>query len=214
MLADQARARRGDDRGGGDLGVRIGVAVHLQAGLDQLVAGSLDRDRLVAAQQVHEHIDVGLQRLPGVGGVETQHDRVGGERAGTDAQHRPATGEVVQQYEPVGHVEGVVIGQRDHPGAQLDVLGDLRGMRDEHHRVADRLHPARVVLPEPGLVEAHPVEQLHQLDVALQRVRRVLPHRHVVRRQEDAESHSGHGRSVIRLLRRPASERRRRIRIC
>ena len=131
--------------------MRVGIAVHLQAGLDQLVARRLDRDRLVVAQQVHEDVDVGFQRLAGVGGIESEHDRVRGERTGPNAEHRPSPGEVVKEHEAVGDHEGVVVRHGDHAGAELDVLGHLGGVRDEQHRVADRFDTAGVVLPEPGL---------------------------------------------------------------
>jgi hypothetical protein len=90
-----------------------------------------------------------------------------------------------------------VVRHGDHTGSELDVLGHLGGVRDEQHRVADRFDTAGVVLPEPGFIEAHAVEQLHELDVPLQGVGRVLPDRHVVRRQEDAKAHSRHGQPSL-----------------
>jgi hypothetical protein len=103
---------------------------------------------------------------------------------------------VVEQDDAVGHPQRVVVGQRQHPGAELDVLRLRRRVGDEEHVVGDDLAPARVVLADPRLVEAEPVEVLDELDVALQRERRVLPHGQVVRGVEDAETHAvGHGRA-------------------
>ena len=90
-------------------------------------------------------------------------------------------------------MNGLWYGSETTPVPSLMCLVTCGGVRDEQHRVADRLDAAGVVLAEPGLVEAHAVEQLDELDVPLQGVGRVLSDRHVVRRQEDAKAHSGHG---------------------
>src|SRR5262245_52051618 len=79
----------------------------------------------------------------------------------------------------------MVIGQRDYAGAELDAPGPLGGGGDDKLGRGDDLVAARVVLADPGLVIAELVEPLDELEVALQRQRRVL----VVgmeRRQEDA----------------------------
>ena len=95
--------------------------------------------------------------------------------------------QVVEQHHAVGHQPGVVVGERDHAGAELDVLGPLGRHRDEDLRAADQLVAPRVVLAEPGLVEAEPVELDHPLEVVLEGERRVLAER-VERGVEDAEA--------------------------
>ena len=45
-----------------------------------------------------------------------------GSAPGPDPDHQAAPGQVVEQDQPVGQHEGVVVGQRRHAGAQADVL--------------------------------------------------------------------------------------------
>src|SRR3546814_6776821 len=60
------------------------------------------------------------------------HDvSVGGQGAGARAEDDPAAGEVVEQADAVGQQPRVVVGQRDHAGAELDVLGALGRHRDD-----------------------------------------------------------------------------------
>src|SRR3546814_3926474 len=82
------------------------------------------------------------------------HDvSVGGQGAGARAEDDPAAGEVVEQADAVGQQPRVVVGQRDHAGAELDVLGALGRHRDDELGAADQLVAAGVVLTEPALVE-------------------------------------------------------------
>ena len=62
------------------------------------------------------------------------------------------------------------------------------GRRDEHLGRRDDLVAAGVVLADPRLVEPEAVEVLDQLEVALERERRVLPDR-VERGHEESEAH-------------------------
>ncbi len=66
------------------------------------------------------------------------------------------------------------------------------GGRDEDLGRGDDLVAGRVVLAEPGFVEAELVEMLNELEVALERERRVLTYR-VERGQEDPELQSAVG---------------------
>ena len=109
-----------------------------------------------------------------------------GRAPGTHAEHDAAPGEVVEQDDAVGQDEGLVVGQGGDARAQPDVRGALRRGGDEHLGRRDDLEAGRVVFAEPGLVEAQAVQVLDQLQVALERQRRVLPDR-VERGQEDAE---------------------------
>ena len=97
------------------------------------------------------------------------------------------TREVVEHHDAIGQDERVVVRQRVHPGAEFDVLGAFRGGGDEHLRAGDQLRAGGVVLTDPGLGVAEPVQVLHQLEVALQRQCRVDPGA-VHRWQEDAEA--------------------------
>src|SRR5207245_7603990 len=72
-------------------------------------------------------------------------------------------------------------------GAEADVLGALGGEGDEDLRRADDLVPGRMVLADPRLVKAEPVEPRHQLEVALEALGRVL-FVGVERRQKDSVS--------------------------
>src|SRR5207249_5580692 len=60
-------------------------------------------------------------------------------------------------------------------------LGDDR---DENFRRADDLEPGGMVLADPGLVKAEPVEPHRQFEIAVEAGRRVLLHR-MERRQKD-----------------------------
>ncbi len=106
---------------------------------------------------------------------------------------------MVEQHNAVGQDEGLVVGQGGDAGAEADVLGALRGRRDEHLGRGDDLVAGGVVLAEPGLVEAEAVQVLDELEVALERQRRVLPHR-VERGQEDAEPEAALARQCLSSL--------------
>ena len=54
--------------------------------------------------------------------------------AGTAAEHHATAGQVVEHHDAVGQHERVVVGERVHPGAELDVLGALGRRGDEHLR--------------------------------------------------------------------------------
>ena len=98
-----------------------------------------------------------------------------GKRPGSEAEHEAAPGQVVEQHGPLGDPERVVIADADHAGAELDVAGPLGGRGDEDLGRGDDLAAGRVVLADPGLVPAQPVEVVDQLQIALERQRRVLP---------------------------------------
>src|SRR3546814_17092653 len=83
------------------------------------------------------------------------HDvSVCGQGAGARAEDDPAAGEVVEQADAVGQQPRVVVGQRDHAGAELDVLGALGRHRDDELGAADQLLDAGVVPTDHGLPEA------------------------------------------------------------
>ena len=124
---------------------------------------------------------------PLVGGLQPDLVGVVDQRAGPDAEHRPAARHVVELHHPRGQRERMMIGQRDHAGAEADVARAHRRGGQEHLRAGDDLEAARVMLADPGLVIVQPVEMLDQLHVALDGERRVLAQR-MERREEDSGS--------------------------
>ena len=165
-------------------GARIGA--HLQPRLVQLEPVAVVGDFL-AAQQRHQHVQRLVHHVALLGDRDAHHVGVRRERAGADPKHRPPAGHVVELVDPVGQHERVVVGQGRDPGAQPDVLGALGRRGDEHLGAGDQLIGRRVVLADPGLVIAELVQPLDQLQVALDRQRRVLVDR-VERRDEGAEA--------------------------
>jgi hypothetical protein len=161
----------------------------VQARLAQVPALVLERHGLVGAEQLHDDVGALLEQQAGRALIEPDHGGVGGERARTHAQHEPAPHQVIEQHRSLGDHVRVVIAHRHHTGAQLDVAGALGGRRDEDLRRGDDLAAGRVVLTDPGLVVAELVEVLDQVEISLQRPRRVLSGR-VERGHEDPESQS------------------------
>src|SRR5580704_15618521 len=81
---------------------------------------------------------------------------------------------MVELDDAVGDHHRVVVGQRDDPGAESDVPGALGGEGDEDLGRRNDLVAGRVVLSDPGLLEAKLVEPHHQVEVALETGGRVL----------------------------------------
>jgi hypothetical protein len=101
---------------------------------------------------------------------------------------------VVEQHHPVGQQQRVVVGERAHPGAEPDVGRAGGGVGDEDLGRGDDLVAGRVVLADPGLVVAEPVEVLDPGQVVVEGERRVLPDR-VEGGEEDPEAQRPvHGR--------------------
>ena len=122
-----------------------------------------------------------------------------GSAPGTDAEHDPAAREVVEQHHAVGEDQRVVVRQRTHAGAELDVAGALGRDGHEHLGAGDDLVAGGVVLADPRLVVAELVEALNQFQVALQRQRRVLPDG-MERGEEDAELQGPIHRGLLTAL--------------
>ena len=81
---------------------------------------------------------------------------------------------MVEQDHPVGQHERMVVRERADAGTEADVAGPLGRRRDEHLGGGDDLETGRVVLADPRLVEAELVQTGDELEVALERQRRVL----------------------------------------
>ena len=111
-----------------------------------------------------------------------------GNAPGPDTEHHPAPCQVVEKHHPVGHDERVVVGQRDHPGSELDPLCTLGCRSDEDVGSGNRLVAVGVVLSDPRLVVAELIEPVDQLEIAVDRQRRVV-RRIVEGPDERPESH-------------------------
>jgi hypothetical protein len=193
VLAGEPRAGRRRHRRDGHVEQRVGVRAQVQAGVDEVPHLRLAVHGLVGGEQLHDHLHALLEQRPGLGRVEAEHDRVGGQRAGAATEHETAARHVVELHRTLGDHVRVVVGDGDHPGAELDVAGALGSGGDEDLGRGDDLAPGRVVLTDPRLVPAEAVEVLDELQVAFDRERRVLT-RAMERRHEDAETKtvSGH----------------------
>ncbi|OIQ64617.1 hypothetical protein GALL_538300 [mine drainage metagenome] len=117
---------------------------------------------------------------------------VGGERAGAGAEDGAASRHVVELHHALGNVEGMVIGQRDHAGAEPDALGALAGGRQEHLGRGDGFPAGGMMLAAPELVVAERIKLLDEIEVAAELQHRMLADR-MVRREEGSELEAGHG---------------------
>jgi hypothetical protein len=77
---------------------------------------------------------------------------------------------VIELRHGFGHHERMMIGQRFHPGAQPDVLRALRRGGNKDFRRSDDFKAAGMMLANPRFVEAEPVQERHELQIAFQRV--------------------------------------------
>jgi hypothetical protein len=105
---------------------------------------------------------------------------------------------VVEHHHPVGHPQRVVVGDRRHPRAELDVLRALGRGGDEDLRRRDDLAAGGVVLTDPRLVVTELVQVLDDREIPLDRQRRVLAGR-VERGEERAEAESRHVSMMTRI---------------
>jgi hypothetical protein len=85
----------------------------------------------------------------------------------------------------------MVIGQRDHAGAELDALGALAGGGQKHLGRGDHLPAAGMMLAAPELVVARSVEMLDELEVAAELQGGIFADR-MMRARERAEAHASH----------------------
>ncbi len=163
----------------------------MSAGVDQIVpVGLLGHDLALEEAQDHGeafHHPVALGRR-----IDAQHHGVRRQQARPDAEHHAAARLVIELDDAVRRHQGVVIGQRDHAGAELDALGALGRGGDEEFGAGDDLEAGRMVLADPGLVIAEPIEHLDQLEVAMQGLGGVAIQR-MERGHEDAVAHRKFG---------------------
>src|SRR5262249_14390788 len=117
---------------------------------------------------------------------------IGGERAGAGAEDGAAAGHVVELHHALRDVEGMVIGQRDHAGAELDALGAFAGCGQEHLRRSDHFPARGMVLAAPEFVIAEIVELVDEVEVAAELQHRMLADR-MMRGEEGSELQARHG---------------------
>ena len=200
----EAEAAGGPGTGGGDLGghgdleAGVGVGAELETGVAEGEPVGLPGHQLGTVEEGQDGLQGLLHPVALVGRVDPHHEGVGGEGAGADPEHDPAPGDVVEEDHPVGQDQGLVVGEGGDPGAEPDVLGPLREDGDGHLGGGDDLVAGRVVLADPGLVEAELVEADDEFEVALDGQGRVLADG-VERGDEGAEGEGPvHGGSPLR----------------
>ena len=104
---------------------------------------------------------------------------LGRPEAATPKFSRPP-GEVVEHRHAVGEFGGMMIGQQEAAGAETDVLGLQKRLREQQVRRRMRLPGRGVMLADPGLLVAEFIEPAEHLEVpvvallqpALRRMRR------------------------------------------
>ncbi|MCW2362789.1 hypothetical protein M2346_000550 [Sphingobium xanthum] len=69
---------------------------------------------------------------------------------------------------------GVMIGHRDHPGAELDPRGPFRRSRDEQLWRAIYLHATGMMLAHPQFGETEMLQPVHKLEIPTHAERHVL----------------------------------------
>ena len=139
----------------------------------QVVPLALLRHAL-AAEQAADDVDALVLAVALGHRIDAERVGVGRQRAGTGAEDGAAAGHVVELHHALRHVEGVVVGQRDHAGRELDALGVLAGRGEEHLGRGDHFPARRMMLAAPELVVAQLVEMLHEGDIAPELQHRVF----------------------------------------
>src|SRR6202000_741974 len=97
-----------------------------------------------------------------------------------------AAGHVIELHHALGDVEGMMIGQRNHTGAEFDALGAFAGGGHEHLRRSDVFPAGRMMLTAPELVIAERIELFDEIEVAAELQHRMLADR-VMRGEEGSE---------------------------
>ncbi len=163
VLAGQRHTGGADLRGDGEGHVLL-QRQQLQGGVLQGVPVGLLGDPL-ALEQAADDADRVILAVALNHGIDTERMSVRRQCARAGAEDRPAAGHVVELHHALRHVVGMMVGQRDHAGAELDALGALAGGGEEHFRRGDHLPAAGMMLAAPELVVAELVEMLDEFQV-------------------------------------------------
>ena len=187
VLAGERHARRADHRRRHHRDLVL-VRQDLQLRVVQREPVALVGEALAACEQALDDRDGLVLAVPQQHRVDAQRVGVRRQCAGPGAEHRPPEAHLVELDDALGDHERMVIGDRGHPGAQLDAAGAHRRSSQEHLGRADRLPSGRVMLTAPELVVPQPVEVGDQVEIPLQLQRRALP-RQMMRCQKRCELH-------------------------
>jgi len=145
---------------------------------------------LLAAQQAQDDLQRLAHHAPLLARVDAEHHGVGGQQARPHAEHHPPARHVIELVHALGDHEGVVVGERDHAGAEANVPCAGREIGDEQLGAGDDLGAAGVMLADPGFLEAEVIEPFDQLAIAIEAGGGAFPVR-VVGSQKDAEAQAG-----------------------
>src|SRR6185312_6907616 len=110
---------------------------------------------------------------------------------GSGAEDGAAAGHPVELHHALGYIVGVMIGQRDHAGAELDALGPFAGGGQEHFRRGDHFPARGMVLAAPEFVEAERVDLFDEIEIATELQQRILADR-MMRSEEGSELEARH----------------------
>jgi hypothetical protein len=99
-------------------------------------------------------------------GVDTECSGIRGQGARSGAEDDPSVGQVIELHHPLGNIEGMMIGERHHAGAEPDALCSLPGRRKEYLGRSDRLPSGGVVLSAPYFVKAETIEMDGEVQIA------------------------------------------------
>ena len=188
MLARSSNARRRLHRGHRHRHMRILVWPQLNHRLVKLKPVALVADRIRFGHQPHNDAQRLVHHRPLVFRPDAQHQRIRRQSPRPDAQNHPPPGKMIQLHKAVSHHIRMMIRQADHPRPQPDVPGALRRGSHKHLRRRDRFPPRAMVFPDIGFVKPQRIQPLDQLQVPLQRQRRVFPNP-MERSHKDAEFH-------------------------
>ena len=87
-------------------------------------------------------------------------------------------------------IQGMLVGEAEDAATDVQAPGALRRRHHEELGRGDDLPAGAVVLADPGLIEVEPIELFEELEVAIERDRRILLEP-VEGPEEDAELHAG-----------------------
>ena len=97
--------------------------------------------------------------------VDVEHRPVARQARCRDAEIQPALGEVIEHRDAVGEFGRVVIGQQEAAGAETDVLGLQKRLREQQIGRGMRFPGRGVVLADPGFLIAELIEPAQHLQV-------------------------------------------------
>ena len=130
MPAGELRAGRRGDRRDRHVEQRIGVGAQMQPRVTQIPAIVLERDRLVAGEELRDDAHPVFQKPAGLALLQADHDAVGRQRARAETEHGTPLSQMVEQHDAFSYPQRIVIGHADDAGAELDVTGSLGGCGD------------------------------------------------------------------------------------